>query len=172
MLITVIIIAIAIFTYGVFGAGRILTEQDDSNQTDTQRIESIVSKLKESQGFHDEFLNINKLVSAQWYPINSSMMIIPLNDNGDYITDEFITKSFAMPFYDNYGMNGSESFWVEEFMTQVNKKTLYNVTLDNFVQKDLVITLEFSDGSKVIFDRYYKEIEENLELYYEYYSHR
>ena len=38
---------------------------------------------------------------------------------------------------------------------------MHNVILKNYWQKDLIITLEYIDGSEVVFDRYYKEIEEN-----------
>jgi len=49
-------------------------------------------------------------------------------------------------------------------MKQINKKREDNVYLHNFIQKGLVMTLEFSDGDIIVFNRYYKEIEENLDL--------
>ena len=63
-----------------------------------------------------------------------------------------------------YGKGGTKSDYVEEFMKQINKKREDNVYLHNFIQKGLVMTLEFSDGDIIVFNRYYKEIEENLDL--------
>jgi len=125
--------------------------------------------LKETRYADKEILNINKPVLAQWFPSNASvMMIIPLNDDEKWILDEYISLHFdGPPDYDLYGRGGIKSCFVEIFMEQINEKRFNGIFLNNFIQKDLIITLEFSDGSKIVFDRYYKEIEENLDKFYE-----
>ena len=137
------------------------------SQTDAQIIEKAVLKLKETPEFEDkEILNINKPVLAQWYQITSKIMIIPLDDEDNWILDDYIILTFDGQLnYDLYGKGGAKSDYVEKFMEQINEKRLNGFILNNFIQNDLIVTLEFSDNSKVVFDRYYKEIEENLKEY-------
>ena len=99
--------------------------------------------------------------------MGSSMMIIPLDDKGEWLLDDYIEKNSSLifdgpPDYDKYGETGSKAYFVEEFMEQINEKRLNGVVPNNFIQKDLIVRLEFADGSKVVFDRYYTELEQFL----------
>ena len=135
---------------------------DNIDQTNMLLVEKYVLETKELYEHSDrEILNINKSVLSRWYPSGSSIMIIPIDDNKDLLLDEYISLVFdGPPNYDSYGKGGPKAYIVEEFMEEINKKSLENVVLNSFIQKDLIITLEFSDGSKVVFDAYYKEIED------------
>ena len=142
-------------------------------QTDAQLIKKIASKVKEKYFEDKEILNINSPVLVLWAPSGSSIWIIALDDKGNWREDYdlgFMSLVFhAPPDYDKYGrgephgMPGPKAHFVEKFIEQANEKRLNGIVLTNFIQRDLIVTLEFSDGSKVIFDRYYKEIEENLD---------
>ena len=139
-------------------------------QADAQLVEKIASKLKEErEDFRDrEILNINRPVSVLWTFSGSGILIIALDDKGDFSEEhDFIDLgSFdGPPDYDKYGRFGSQAHFAEQFIEQANGKRLNGLFLTNFIQKDLIVTLEFSDGSKVIFDRYYKNIEENLDRF-------
>jgi len=127
-------------------------------------VDEIVSELKKRHALNDrEILNINKHVFAQWYPMGSSMMIIPLGDDEEWLLDDYISLHFdGPPNYDSYGKGGKNSGFVEIFLHDVNKKYSDNIFLKNFLQHDLIVSLEFSDDSVVVFDRFYMEIEENL----------
>ena len=137
---------------------------NDSSQKDMVSMKDVLPIVKEEYGPQDrDIQNINKLVFARWQQVSSSIMIIPLDDKGNWILDDAIGLSFAgPPSYDLYGKGNSKADVVEKFMEQINEKRSNNIVLKNFIQKDLIVTLEFADGSKVVFDGYYKEIEENL----------
>ena len=147
--------------------GNSLLHDNAVDTIDSQEIAEFVMKLKERNEFLDrEILNIDKLVFTQWHPMGSSIMIIPLNDKGEWLLDEYVDLAFdGSPNYDSYGKDGENAVFVEVFMADINKKQQYGVTLTNFIQKDLVVSLEFSDNSTIVFDRYYKELEENLEVF-------
>ena len=92
------------------------------------------------------------------------MNIIPLVDDENEPLNFIIDIPFqSPPNFDSYGRGGPNSHFVEEFMEQINRKHLEGVVLNNFIQRDLIITLEFSDGSEVVFDRFYMEVRENLD---------
>ena len=76
--------------------------------------------------------------------------------------------SFVSPLsYELYGKGDPKANFVEEFINLINQKHLDVEILMKFIQKDLIITLKYSDGSEVVFDRYYREIEENTQLFFE-----
>jgi len=143
-------------------------------QTDAKLIKKFVLKLKEerSDSIDVEILNINMPVLARWNFCGCEMLIIALDAKGDWSeNNEFISLTLdGTPNYDQYGKSGTKAHFVEQFMEQINEKYLNGIVLNNYIQKDLIITLEFSDGSKVIFDGFYKGIEENLDYFCKYYT--
>ncbi|MDR2728814.1 MAG: hypothetical protein LBB56_06755 [Chitinispirillales bacterium] len=162
---------ISVFVIACIGFG--VSYGNDVHQTDGKIIEKAMLELKKEQAFRDRaILNINKLVKAQW-PSNVAcicMLIVLLDDKGELEEDtevKFIDLLFdGPPDYDFYGDGGPKSRIVEKFMTQINKKRSKRIPLINFIQKDLIVTLEFADGDKVIFDGYYNSIKENLAYWY------
>jgi len=141
-----------------------LQVDNNTDITDAQLLEDFIIKVKETYEYADR--EILEIKFAQWHPIGSSMMIIPLDDEGEWILDDYIGLTFnGPPTYDMYGKEGLKAEMVEKFIEQINDKHFEGVVLNSFIQKDLIITLEFSDGSLIIFDRYYKEIEENLDYF-------
>jgi|GEM_PF-3870339 len=137
-------------------------DSDESTKDDLK--EKYIAKMKNSPLFSDRELLINKPVFAQWHQLGASLMIIPLDDNGEWLLDEYIDLSLnldfnAPPNYDSYGKNGSNSHFVEDLIEQINEKHSNGDVLKSFIRKDLIITLEFSDDSTIVFDRYYKEVE-------------
>ena len=135
-------------------------------QTEEQIIENTVLRFRE-RGYgipNREILDINEPVRAIWHQHGGSMNIIPLVDDENAPLDFIIGIPFqSPPNFDSYGRGGPNSHFVETFMEQINEKHLEGIVLNSFIQQDLIITLEFSDGSKVIFDRFYAEIRENLD---------
>jgi len=136
------------------------------HQTDAQIIKKAILVLKE-QLFRDrEILNINMRVKAQWHQNGASIVILPLDNNGVWFQDGLVyyigMRFDGPPEYDLYARGGCRSYIVENFMEQINKKNSDSTSLINFIQKDLIITLEYADGSKVIFDAYYTDIGKNL----------
>ena len=136
-------------------------------QTDAQLIEKFALKVKETSIIDREILNINRPVRLFWCPTcGYDILIYALDDKGGFSKDhDHIYFSFHPPFYEDYTRGGSKAHFGEQFIEQANKKRFNGLALTNFIVKDLIVTLEFSDGSKVIFDRYYKEIEENLDAF-------
>ena len=134
--------------------------------TDSQDIEEFMIKLKEMRYPDIEILDMNKPVLAQWNQCDACIFIMPLDDEEKGLDESIVELTFdGPPNYDSYGKYGPNGHFVEKFIEQINEKRLNGAVLNSFIQKDLIITLEFSDGSKVVFDRYYKEIEENLDDY-------
>jgi len=139
------------------------------------QIKNIIMQIKEIHPYQDrEVLDINRPVEARWHPKGVHVMIIPLDEEGDWIVDDYLDLSLILSFdgtptYDNYSINGSKANYVEKFIDEVNEKHLNNIDLKDFIQKDLIVTLNFSDDSQIVFDRYYKEIEENIEIYHKYF---
>lgn len=140
---------------------------NDAYQKDARIIENAILELKKQYAFQDrEILNIKKYVKAQWHPNGAHIFIILLNDRGKRKKDEsldLIELSFdGPPGYDFYWRGGSKSHTVEKFIKQINEKHSNSTLLINFIQKDLIVTLEFADGDKVVFAEYYNDIKENL----------
>ena len=149
----------------------LLLPASDIELTDIQILEQYALKLK-GEIPDREIWDINKPVFAQWFPMGCSIMIIPLDYDGKELLDDYFEKGLAdllhfagPPHLDTFGKGGINAHFVEKFMEDINEKRLIGVVLKNLIQKDLIVTLEFSDDSIVIFDRIYKEIEENLDKY-------
>ena len=144
--------------------------------TSSQLAENVVSKLKERPEFSDnEVLNINKRTFAQRHPMNG-VMIIPLDDEGKSDLAFYIEHSMHLsfdgpPHFDMFGKEDGLYFSdVENFIAETNAKYINGVVLNNFIMKDLVLTLEFSDGSKVVFDKYYADIVDDSDTYIKYFE--
>jgi len=140
-------------------------------KSDAELVEEIVSKVKEKIGLHDwKMLDIGMPVEACWSPMGSGAFVALLDGNGDWSEEHSFIKlvSFQGTYeYELLGRGSEKAYYFEEFMEQVNKKSPENIALNNIIQKDLIITFEFSDGSEIVFDRFYKEIEENISEFIE-----
>jgi hypothetical protein len=120
------------------------------------------------EGFKDTvILNINRPVRAQWFPgACSCVMIILLDDKGELEENaevesiELLLEDIQGPDYASYGPVGSKSHITEKFMEQINKKHSNIIPLISFIRKDLIVTLEFADGDKVVFEGYYNEMKD------------
>jgi len=135
--------------------------------TDKQVIEQVVIRLKTTTlTFRDyEILNINKLVNVNWRQNGASIYFSAYDDNGVWLTRIFDTtnkEGISFDFIDppNYDSDWSDK--IGPFMKQINRKFSNKIPLVNFIQKDLIATFEYADGSKVIFDVYYAAIQYKL----------
>jgi len=169
LLLIPILVVLGIYKYLAY---QNLPSENDIHPTDAEIIERAVSILKEDNFMDKKILNINRLVRAEW---SSSalgcecMHIVLLNNIGeleDSTKFEYINLEFETPPYDAYGRYGTKTHIVEKFIEQINKKFLKRIPLMNFIQKDLIVTLEFADSDKVIFDAYYNDIKESLSFWY------
>ena len=160
--------------------GNALLPDDNSDQAENQPIDSdrekdglkeaIVLKIKDIDEFRDKELSaINKPVLAVWFQSGCHVMIIPVDDKGGYLLEDYFSLDMNLDFhypggYDAYYRYGAKAdIYVEKFIENVNEKHENGTILKKFIRRDLVVTLEYSDGSEIIFDRYYKEIEENMD---------
>jgi len=146
-----------------------MSPPNDSRRTDAQIIENAVMQLKRDYP-DDEILNIYRRVEATWCHACACacVFIILSDDDGKLKKDEGveIIKELAfMPPYESYAHGGTKSYRVERFITRVNEMQSNGIPLINIIQKDLILTLEFADGTKVVFDEYYKDIKENISFW-------
>ena len=147
------------------------THKEGSPQNNTvtmtkeQELEFYLSKTKDIYGFSDrEIYEINKPVFATWIAPSSYIAIFPLDDMGEWIVDERICLYFiGVVYYETYGEYGVNAHYVNKFMKEINELCANGVLLNSFVMKDLIVTLEFSNENKLVFDRYYVELENNLD---------
>jgi len=118
-----------------------------------------IPDLKINANYSDyAIMGIDKPVHAQWHPNGVSIMIIPLDDDENWILEDYINLQFdGPPNFDTYAKDGINAGYVEEFIDMINDKKANGIILNNYIIKDLIIYLEFSNGSIVTFDRLYKE---------------
>ena len=131
---------------------------NDVRQTDVQISEELMLRMKKLHMYEDrETLNINRLVKAVWHQNGASIVIITLDDKGnsDDADKDFIYLWFHH-YHEGYGYGGRKSHIGEKFIKQINNKLSKGVPLINFIQKDLIVTLEYADGDTVVFDAYIK----------------
>jgi hypothetical protein len=150
----------------------VTTIGDGAGQTEDQIIEKAIIAIKRGVLPDMEILNINRPVMIQWVncACGGCVWIAPLDDKGEWGEDEEAYESITLQFtdspytpaYERYSMRGPKSQIVEKFMEQVNKKHSQKIPLINFIQKDLIVTLEFADGDKVVLDAYYEGIKEDF----------
>jgi hypothetical protein len=128
--------------------------------SDKQVIEKAVLLLRH---YDTTVLDINRLMTAKWHQNGGYAVIYSLEDDESKPIDVYIVLSFTdPPPYESYTQGGPDSRIVERFMAQINKKLSNNIPLINFIRKDLIVTLEYADGSKIIFDAYYTDIRKSL----------
>jgi len=143
------------------------TQNDIVKMTKEQKLETYLLETKSIHGFSDrEIYEINKPVFATWGGCSCHIAIFPLDDMGEWIVEEGLKLAFiGVYYYEHYGEYGIKAHYVEKFMKEINELCANGALLNSFVMKDLIVTMEFSDGSKLVFDRYYVELVNHLDDY-------
>ena len=151
-------------------ADTITFHESDTSLTDAQFIEKALPALTRGSYSDMEVLNINKFLKIYQLPCacGGCVKVIISDASGERDNNDAY-KNMGMSFggepYNEYSHHGSKSYAVEEFIEQTDDKREDGILLKNFIRKDRIITLEYADGSKVVFDVFYKGITENLDYW-------
>jgi len=132
------------------------------NLSDAEVIKKAELALKRYPVRDTAELDINRLMRAIWHQNGAYLIIYSFEDDRYKPVDVYISLPFIVPPYRSYWEGGPKSHIVEKFMKQINEKLSNKIPLINFIQKDLIVILEYADGSKVIFDAYYTGIRKSL----------
>ena len=135
----------------------------ESDPSSEQPLDVIARSLLEDTanqfGLNDRIIeNIGFLVKAEWSQSGEEVIISYLNDNAIYENGDRISLPFTGEIYGKYAKGNSNAYEVEAIIEQINLGVSNAKPLMRFEIKDLIITLDFSNGHKVIFDSYYEEL--------------